>query len=311
MAGQGDTIFMLLFGLALIGYVFFYIGGRQYLREYFQGDVVGSDVLAGSASPTIAELSPPPPPTAKRDPTVLMEYPNKPYTTESIQNLDTYDYNFVYENESDRGMSQALRNKLMSQRPMDWSGQPPSSAQFQAGLREYFQNEQAPPATSPTVGSPYEPLDGERMNPKDALAEEEKERAGLQSYEPKQPDAMTTYDVDDAMQLIEKIYDAKGEIPTVYHEEGSPVYEITGVRRKDEKIVYEDEEAPAASGPVRGAGEATIDVPMAAMDTAAGKDPYYDPTMGGKSRIGKWDYTGWTPGLERMFAPTEPRQDWY
>lgn len=55
----------------------------------------------------------------------------------------------VFQNEGDRELSTALRNKLMSQYPMDWSTQPPSSAQFQAGLRESFEN------ATPTV--PEEP----------------------------------------------------------------------------------------------------------------------------------------------------------
>jgi hypothetical protein len=122
---------------------------------------------------------------------------------------------------------------------------------------------------------------------------------------------MTTYNVNDAMELIDKIYESKGEIATVYHKKDTNIYEITGVRKKDEKILYEDEEAPASNAAVRKAGEATIDVPPTAVDVAAARDPFYDPTMGGKSRIGKWDYTGWTPGLERMFAPTDPRQNWY
>ena len=86
------------------------------------------------------------------------------------------------------------------------------------------------------------------------------------------------------------------------------VYEVVGVRRKDEKVVYEDEEAPASLAPTQNAGEANIVVPATAYDTAAAKDPYYDTMK--KTRIGKWDYQAWTPGLERMFAPTNAKQAW-
>jgi len=61
---------------------------------------------------------------------------------------------------------------------------------------------------------------------------------------------------------------------------------------------------------VRGAGEARIVVPPSAYDTAAAKDPFYDTTNSGKTRLGKWDYQAWTPGLERMFAPTNETQHW-
>jgi len=116
---------------------------------------------------------------------------------------------------------------------------------------------------------------------------------------------------EDPVKLIHRMYDAKGLIPSIAHREGTNVYEVVGVRRRDEKILYEDEEAPASTGPVRGAGEAQIVVPPTAYDTAVAKDPYYDKTSpGGKSRIGKWDYQSWTPGLDRMFAPTNETKEW-
>lgn len=339
---KGDTLFMLIFGLGMIAYVVFYIGGRQYLREYFQGSqrTVSNmnDQMAGSGSPTIAEVSPEPQPPPPNDPKLLMDYVNRPYSKDMIQSIDTYEYNMVYENESDRGLSKTLRDKLMSQYPMDWSTMPPSSSQFQAGLREYFQNQSnsalataigsenvnalVPSSSTASGGSTasdgssasqkhYVAIGASQMQPRDSLADEQAERDILQTYEPQHAGSMTTYNVNDAMELIDKIYESKGEIATVYHKKDTNIYEITGVRKKDEKILYEDEEAPASNAPVRKAGEATIDVPPTAVDVAAARDPFYDPTMGGKSRIGKWDYTGWTPGLERMFAPTDPRQNWY
>jgi hypothetical protein len=238
-----------------------------------------------------------------------MEYPNRPYETEAIQSLDTYEYNLVYENESDRGLSKALRNKLMAQRPMDWSTLPPSSSQFQAGMREAFEDAPPPAAPVPEDAKPYQALGAPKIP--DTLEMEKEERDILQTYEPHNPGSITTYDVDDAMKLIDKIYAAKGEVATVYHNKDTNVYEIVGVRKKDDKVVYEDEEAPASTAPLRTAGEATIEAPQAATDMGAALDPYYNPSAGGKSRIGKWDYTGWTPGLERMFAPTEPKQNWY
>jgi len=223
---------------------------------------------------------------------------------------------------------------------MDWSTMPPSSSQFQAGLREYFQNQSnaalataigsenvnalAPSSTASTASTAsgvstasgasqkhYVAIGASQMQPRDSLADEEAERDILQTYEPQHAGSMTTYNVDDAMELIDKIYKSKGEVATVYHKKDTNIYEITGVRKKDARVMYEDEEAPASNAPVRTAGEATIDVPPTAVDVAAARDPFYDPMMGGKSRIGKWDYTGWTPGLERMFAPTDPKQNWY
>lgn len=280
------TIFI---GVAFIAYALTYMSGKYYLhKDTFQD---------GKQQPASDK---------KKDGKVVMEYVSDPYAKGAIQDLDDYDANLVYQNESDRELTTELRNKLMSQYPMDWAGQPPSSAQFQAGLRESFQN--AKPNV-PDDPKPFDSISGVNMYPPDTTKAENEERRILQTYKPQFGGDMTTYDSRDAAQLIENIYTAKGLIPTVAHENGTNVYEIVGVRRKDEKILYEDEEGPVAREPVKKAGEATIVVPPVVGDMKAASDPYYDTAT--KTRQDKWDYTGWTPGLERMFAPTEPKQNWY
>ena len=307
---NGDVIFMILFGLILFGYILLYVKGRKYL-EPFQNAGTG---------PTVNQIYPVPPPlmpeTApidSRPGRVVMEQTSlDPVAQGQIKKLDDFEYNMIYQNESDRALSTALRNKLMSQRPMDWAGLPPSSEQFQAGLRESFEN------ASPTVpdnAKPYENINGGNMIPPDTEATEMEERKILQAYKPPSAQELGSYSADEDMdpeKLIDKIYAVKGLVPTVAHKDGTNVYEVVGVRRKDEKVVYEDEEAPASLGPVRGAGEATIQVPATAYDTAAVVDPFYDTSApGGKTRMGKWDYQSWTPGLERMFAPTNDTQNWH
>lgn len=287
-----------------------YVKGRKYL-EPFQNAGTG---------PTVNQIYPVPPPlmveTAPIDTRpgrVVMEQTSlDPVAQGQIKKLDDFEYNMIYQNESDRALSTALRNKLMSQRPMDWAGLPPSSEQFQAGLRESFEN------ASPTVpdnAKPYQTVNGDNMMPPDTEATEMEERKILQAYKPPSAQELGSYSADEDMEpekLIEKIYAVKGLVPTVAHKDGTNVYEVVGVRRKDEKVVYEDEEAPASLGPVRGAGEATIQVPATAYDTAAVVDPFYDTSApGGKTRMGKWDYQSWTPGLERMFAPTNDTQNWH
>jgi hypothetical protein len=140
---------------------------------------------------------------------------------------------------------------------------------------------------------------------------EDEERKILQTYKaPSTADLGSYNPEEEPEEMIERIYNVKGLVPTVVHKEGTNVYEIIGVRKKDEKILYEDEEAPASLGPVKSSGEANIEVPPAAYDMAAAKDPFYDATSGGKTRLGKWDYQAWTPGLDRMFAPTNSTQHW-
>jgi len=307
---DGEKIFMILFGTILIGYVFIHLGGHNYLSECFQDAGAGGSSV-GQLYPTPIPVAPPladAPPVSGR---VLMEYTTQdPVAREAVSSLDDYEMNMVYQNESDRELSTALKNKLMSQRPMEWAGLPPSSSQFQAGLRESFENATA---TVPDNAQPFQNISGGNMVPPDNSHVEMEERKILQTYRAPSASELGSYNGDDKPEeMIEKLYKAKGLIPRVMHKEGTNIYEVVGVRRKDEKVLYEDEEAPASSAPVKGAGEAVIVVPPTAYDTAAAKDPFYDTTNGGgRARMGKWDFQAWTPGLERMFAPTNSKQEWY
>lgn len=241
-----------------------------------------------------------------------------PYIQNPIYSIDDYEYNLIFQNESDKEMSKAEINRLTGQYPLDWSVQPPNSATFQKGVAELRQRQEQALKQDPTEGfqdtakpmtlNPYKEMEGQALTPPDTTALEMEERKILQTYKPARADSLTTYDLEDAKTLISKIYDAKGLIPTIVQKPDN-VYEVIGTRRKDEKIVYEDEPAPASKEPVQQAGEATITVPPTALDVAVGLDPFYTPEP--SSRTNRWDYTKWTPGLERTFAPTFATEKWY
>ena len=78
-------------------------------------------------------------------------------------------------------------------------------------------------------------------------------------------------------------------------------------------VVYEDSYASASSQAVGSNGEAPVSAKQSQDINATVEiiptDPFFTP--GVKARGDKWDYTSWTPGLERAFAPTEPRTNWY
>jgi hypothetical protein len=212
-------------------------------------------------------------------------------------------------------MSKEEINRLTAQRPMDWSGQPPNSAVFQKGFSELRQRDRQQQDANYSEGfqdttsgfNPYKEIDGSSLQPPDTSATEMEERKILQTYKPTHSESLTTYDLEDANKLIKKIYDAKGLVPTVIQKPNN-VFEVVGVRKKDEKIIYEDEEAPAKMSAVGAAGEATITVPPTSADINVGLDPFYTP--GPKGRTNRWDYTKATSGLERSMAPTFAQENW-
>ena len=289
---KGMDAYTIFFLLIIVGYLFLYVSGKYYLRDGFQpSESLKKEVK--QCQGTIVEFEQP---------------ADKPYLNRPINDVDDYEYNVVFQNEGDREVSKATLNKLTAQYPLDWSGLPPSSSRFQEGRKQQVEAyENAPPVST---SNPYKEVDGSNMTPPDTSALEMEERKLLQTYNPKPNDKPTEYDINDAEELIRKIYDKKGLIADVLKKDNN-VYEIVGTRRKDEKIIYEGDEpeAPVSNKPNEAAGEDNIIIPQKARDTAAGLDPYYTP--GTSTRTGKWDYMRWTPGLERMFAPTQPVQEWY
>jgi len=295
--GLFDTVPLVLLVVFILGYIYLYISSRQYLKQKF-ADLV---IVDASGNTDISGA----PPT----PDINLYKAEKPYATSQIMGVDDYEYNLVFENESERDLSTTLRNKLMSQYPMDWSTQPPSSSQFQQGMREMFEDKGHEP--TPSV-NPYTAITDDSMKPPDTLAIEQEERKIIQTYHPKNVGNLSSYNVDDAMELINKIYEKKGEIADVIVKDNN-VYEIIGTRKKDEKIVYEetDGDAPASTEPQPETGENVTVVPQAAGDKRAALDPFYEPDSSSNTRTGRWNYRRWTPGLERMFAPTEAKAEWH
>lgn len=280
----------LLFFIAIIAIAYFYLTQRSTSKEGF-GEPINTGELRKPCKQSL----------------MLNQGMEAPFVRKRLLDVDDYEYNLVFQQEGDREISKALYNKLQSQYPLDWSVQPPSSAHFQAGLQKLKESFEASPV-SPSGPNPYREINADALNPPDTSAAQMEERKILQLYQPAKTDSLGTYQLDDAQALIKRIYDAKGLIPEVKKKDGN-IYEVIGTRRKDEKIVYEDENPPAQRAPVEEAGEGTITVPATAVDVAAGLDPFFTP--GASTHIDRWDYTKFTPGLERMFAPTYPTVEWY
>lgn len=275
-------------------YLFTFFMGREYLRENFKTtetscSQVNSKVLSSDE--------------------IIMNSNNPPYETRAIDSLDDYEYNLVNQNENDRELTKDLKNKLMSQYPMDWSTHPASSSYFQKGLKESFKNQQTDVSG---VADIFKNINAKDVLPPDSDSVEMNERQELQTYQPKATKDLTpSYDIDDAYTMIKKMYDAKGLDPQIEHKKDTNIYEIVGVRKKGEKVQYEDElgDARVSSEPVRDNQESVTVVPQAAKDLLYDSDPFYNKQQ--STRTGKWDYNKWTEGLERSFAPTYPLSQWY
>jgi len=226
-----------------------------------------------------------------------------PFAIAPINEVDDYEYSMIFKNEGEKGISKANRDLLMSAYPMDWSTHPPSSSIFEQGHADFVNTLEMQRQTPQTGANPYANIEGFGMIPPVT------EKEILSTYVPKNPQSLTTYDAADAKEIIDRIYSARGQIADMKPSAtDSNVFVITGVRNKATPITYEPD-AEASEGAVKAAGENTINAPVIYTSENQGLDPFFTP--GDSTRDGKWDYTRFTPGLERSFAPNQPMQNWY
>ncbi len=229
----------------------------------------------------------------------------KPYTTQPIQKVDDYEHDVVFNNEGDRQYSDAEINAKVAARPFEWPGLPPSAAKFQEKQAQWMVDISK---AEPVRESKYVAIEGFSVMPLDYDGIEAEEKKLLQTYVPACSKDLK-YDVDDAKDLIDKIYKKKG-LSAMVDIRDDGVYEVYETKELNPKIEYEDD-AEAATERMAPADiqSAKFEVPQAAGDLAAGLDPFFEP--GPRTRAGRNDYQAWTPGLERSFAPNQARTNWY
>lgn len=285
-----------LFLLSLLTYAILYIRSRKYLEAFelekrFRGD--GSPATEPAPKNTLPEIA------------------YKPYDMMPIDDLFEFDDANVYQNRGSKVASKKQISDAMTRYPMDWPSRGPDSQVFQ---EEQAQFEKEVDNTKKLYkGEPdfYKEVDGRNMELPDLYKIDDEERKILQTYKPESSKGLLEYSVDDVKGLLHKLYDKKGLVPVVEKsKQGENVWEIVEVKEKNPKIVWEDDvQANAKREAMEKRGEEVIQVPYTASDIRAGLDPFFQPRN--SVRDGKFDYTQWTPGLERMFAPTYPLKSWF
>jgi len=276
--GMDNSALLSLILILIVGYLVLYFGGRKYL-EHFENKV--ENVITKHHSPK-------------------HKLPGTPYLQNPINDIDDYEVSSVFHNQGSRSVSKKEISDAMSMYPLDWSVQGQNSQHFQENQDEFKKKMK----TMQPVA-----YDGEQLETPlaDYMMQDEEEKKILQTYKPESSKGLLSYSIHDVKKLLKQIYDPKGLIPVVKKsKQAENVWEVIEVKEKNPTIVWEDE----LPGKIkRDRGEDVIRVPYTASDISAGMDPFFQGNP--SARIGKHDYTQFTPGLERMFAPTFPVKSWF
>lgn len=325
----------LIFGLFAIIILFLYISGRYYLRENMTDCAMAPAIYDTTA--VRADLKPDHPfatqpinslddyeismifqqegrreATKEQKKAAVLPFPlnlfaseeeKKPKIKETTSITSPIDPTAVDRENGKSEISDDILSYITS-----WTHRPPSDEKFQKLSSAFVDASQTKNGDLANALEGFSNVQGSDMIPVDQDAVDAEELKILQLYKPEKAQDLINYSLDDADTLIKKLYEKRGLIATVEpSKQGLNVFEIIEVRKKNEPIIYEDDIPTTKRSELR--GEHQIEVPSFVNDLAAGLDPYFEPRS--SMRMNRNDYTKFTPGLERQFAPTYPVKNWY
>ena len=252
-----------------------------------------------------------------KDAEVLTE-DEQTYALTPINKLDDYEYSRVFqvEKESRNELERTTVNALTSQRQFDWS-QLPFNSEHRATNEQDMSGRRIIEGFTPTVTEPFfQAIAGDNMAPQDLQDIDEREQAILQQYSPKKTEELTEHDTDDVQVLVKKLYESDADWDPVVEKVKGGEFQVTKLipKRKKEDAQFADEQVPSVAYALENGMATGRPKIEPKMEVSGMQDPYFDKT-------GVLDYEGdrfyrydnfakWTPGLERMFAPTLDQNDW-
>ncbi len=235
-----------------------------------------------------------------------------------IDKLDDYEYSRIFESERqprNSQLSKEVKDKLLSQRILDWASLPFNSESRADQEDEFIAGRMESGFRDPKTGVFFSNMEGKQVLPPDEEALKLKEQALLAAY---RPTDITKHVLDSETErvanLVSKMYADDPNWEPVVEKTGEHQYAITELKPKPRKEKWEDaqtvktalsESEDLAKNPV-----ANIQIYDRHMN-----DPYFDKQGikdADNDRFWSYqDFNKWTPGLERMFAPTAETKAWY
>lgn len=232
-----------------------------------------------------------------------------------INKLDDYEYTRVFESERDSRNKIDVddKNDLLKKRATDWSILPFNSEErakqedvFIAGRMESAYRE-------PKTGVLFDTMAGTSVQPPDVEAARMREQKLLASYRPTDISRHTMdNDTEAVARLVMAEYGEDKYWEPVVEQTGENAWQVTELRPKARKEYYADESTKDTA--MVDSTKTHLPRPSIDIDDRIQNDPYFDKGAATANPSKFWNYNDfrkWTPGLERMFAPTADNKAWY
>ena len=232
-----------------------------------------------------------------------------------IDKLDDYEYTRVFESErqSRNKLDEDSKNDLLKKRATDWAILPFNSETRAKQEDEFIAGRMESANRDPKTGILFNTMEGKTLEPPDVEAARLREQQILASYRPTDVSKhIVDNDTEAVARLVMAEYGQDREWEPVVEQVGDNQWQVTELRPKARKERYED--GTTANVSMMDSTKTINPRPTIDIDDRIQNDPYFDKNAPGANPSKFWNYNdfrAWTPGLERMFAPTADTKAWY
>ena len=233
-----------------------------------------------------------------------------------INKLDDYEYTRVEQSErpSRNELSGEVKSALIEQHNLDWANLPFNAEARAASEDEFVAGRESEMWKDPKTGVFFKNMQGGDVLPPDEEATKQREARILASY---RPTDLTEHKVDKETEavakLVNQMYAGDKHWQPVVSKTGENKWEVSELIPKARKETWEDSQAMT----IALATEKGLHVPKPELNimNRLQDDPYFDKSGVADTANNRFwnykDFNKWTPGLERMFAPTMDNRQWY
>jgi len=232
-----------------------------------------------------------------------------------IKKLDDYEYTRVFKTESQlrNGLSPETKNEMLAKHVLDWPKLPFNSQVRADKEDEFVSGRMESGFTDPASGVFFKNVENPQIVSPAEEAAKMRERALLAQY---QPTDVSSHIIDsDTAAVAKLVHDEYASDPNwepVVARTDDNKWEVKELRPKSRKEKWED--AQTISLAAAESSQQVLPTPSLSIRDRLQDDPYFDKagvTDKDNDRVWKYsDFNKWTPGLERMFAPTFSQEQW-
>ena len=233
------------------------------------------------------------------------------YAKTPINKMDDYEYTRIFQTENTprTQLSKTTINAKINEHQTDWAKLPFISEARTSAEDEFIAGRMDDVFRDPKTGVYFKTVEGFEMQPPDTVKEDSDEKAKMKKFVAKDASNLLEHELEDVATMVKKMYAEDPNWEPVVETLGNNQYRVSELRPRLKKEKYaEAQDMTVERAKDNGLISANVSI------EGGNKDPYFDKQGVldyNNNRFWEYkDFNKWTPGLERMFAPTLDTTNW-